>query len=57
MWVECHDLQIRLIARSSDEDLDTDKYLSNDEYDPDLNQYHVKASQSIEEWEKAGQSL
>lgn len=36
------------------EGLDTDRYLSSENYDPELNRYGVKASQSIEEWEKAG---
>lgn len=36
------------------EGLDTEKYLCSQEYDHEINRYGVKASQSIEEWEKAG---
>lgn len=36
------------------EGIDRETYLTSQDYDPEINKYGVKASQSIEEWEKAG---
>lgn len=36
------------------EGLNVDKYLTNTEYDPDVNKYKVSCGQSIEEWEASG---
>lgn len=36
------------------EGIDADTLLTSQEYDPEINRYGVKASQSIQDWEKAG---
>ncbi|KAJ9662084.1 hypothetical protein H2198_001626 [Neophaeococcomyces mojaviensis] len=35
-------------------ELDVERYLTNPEYDPDVNKYKVACGQSIEEWEASG---
>jgi hypothetical protein len=37
-----------------DPPIDTETYLTSTTYRPEINRYGVKASQSIEDWEKAG---
>eukprot|EP01111_Echinosteliopsis_oligospora_P017981 TRINITY_DN800_c0_g1_i1.p1 TRINITY_DN800_c0_g1~~TRINITY_DN800_c0_g1_i1.p1 ORF type:complete len:160 (-),score=27.06 TRINITY_DN800_c0_g1_i1:40-519(-) len=36
------------------EGVDIEKYITNEEYDVEVNRYHVKAGQSLRDWEKMG---